>query len=259
MSNNSNSYLLNLLRRTYRMMGARGYNVENYSFLSDVESEWIDQTFNNENINWEQNPVKFFIKQNQLKSIRSMMSDFLVKEIINVDGTISYKYCLIYYTNNSATSNNTSVSEVDTFLILLTILNNKLNNNFKDAILITTTPLSPQALQKFNDITFFNLQHFNDNEILFDPTDHVYNQQTYILSPYETKLFFEKNSNCKASQFPKVYTSEAVIKYLGGNVGEIVEYSCKSILPNSLVNVSIEHRLISKNNMKNKTSRPNKK
>lgn len=252
MSNNSSSYLLNLLRNTYRMMGARGYDVERFGFISDVENEWIDATFNNINIDWSQNVVKQFIKQNQSKSVRSMMSDYLVKKVHNSDGTITDKYCLIYFANVGIT-NNTSVTDVDAFLILLTALNNSKNDNtFKDGILITSTPLSPQALQKFNDVGLFNLQHFLDTEIIFDPTSHVYNQQTHILSPFETKKFFDNNPTCKSVQFPRVFTIEPVIKYLGGVVGEIVEYECRTMLQDNLVDVSIEHRLISKNNMKPK-------
>jgi len=82
------------------------------------------------------------------------------------------------------------------------------------------TPFAKTALQEM--ATVYLIEHFRDNELLVDITEHKLVPAHAPLSP-EDKAALLKRYKLKDSQLPRIQKSDPVARYYGLKVGEVVK------------------------------------
>ncbi len=121
-----------------------------------------------------------------------------------------------------------------------------------DGVMISPTNLSAKAREQFEQPSHgFRVTHFTDAEILFDPTSHVYNGDTRLLSREEADKFLSDNK-LKGKRMQGIHTNQPVAKYLGARPDDIIEIFNETFIPGTLVDSEFTHRMVIRSSEKQK-------
>jgi DNA-directed RNA polymerase subunit H (RpoH/RPB5) len=172
--------------------------------------------------------------------LRNSMSDLFWKPGY-APGDLPF-YCIVFFANTSdSITGGTSREEVSKFIDLL--------GRWQDSgagqitgVLITPGDMTPGAAAALASINL-NFTHFTDEEILFNPLDHVYSARTRVLTPMERADFLTRN-RLKPGLMPRIYSNEPTIKYLGATPDDIVESIVDSLIPGTLSSSEVIHRVV---------------
>jgi DNA-directed RNA polymerase subunit H (RpoH/RPB5) len=257
----TDTILTDLLRKTVRMILARGFNLKSGDeFYHALENE----KFNDDNIvelfgdvsNSASKPAVFnnALKTHILRNVISdsknvknfrnyqhmLMSDYFHKQM--PDG--STEICMMFFANTTNKPVGKITKDdldemVNTFTAFKTITS---------AVFVTHSPLASNIVSEYNSIAFQSSRtlftHFTNAEIYFDPTEHVYNSKSRVLEGEPLARFKENRIN--VMHLPRIYLNEPIAKYYGAKPGDIMEFQVESIIPDVLVEVEIFHRLVRK-------------
>lgn len=236
-------YLFSLLKFTIRMMGKRNYNINMYAALEQWNVNNFVAYYGRPQNEFLSSMLHRMIIDNKSFSIRSMMSTILTKD----DGST----CLVFFIPKGTKA---SVS-IETLQVFIDIMDNivfNINDVFNNplvkpikiskGIIISTGEFTSSARILFGEARKTRvIQYFTDDDILIDPSIHIYNPEIQILSPIEKDNFLQTN-NLETRKMAQNTDEEALAKYLGAEVGDIVEYQRVTFLPYTLVESEIFHR-----------------
>jgi DNA-directed RNA polymerase I, II, and III subunit RPABC1 len=94
--------------------------------------------------------------------------------------------------------------------------------NHHTGIFITQTAISPSALKLLTGIPGRFCEHFLEQELLVNITDHELVPKHILLSPQEKKKLLDRY-RLKESQLPRIQSGDPVAKYLGLRRGQVVK------------------------------------
>jgi DNA-directed RNA polymerase I, II, and III subunit RPABC1 len=94
--------------------------------------------------------------------------------------------------------------------------------NYHTGIFITQTPISPSAIRLLSGIPGRICEHFLEQELLVNITQHELVPRHVLLSP-EEKLRLLQRYRLKESQLPRIQSGDPVAKYLGLRRGQVVK------------------------------------
>jgi DNA-directed RNA polymerase subunit H (RpoH/RPB5) len=250
--------LVELFRRTVRMVSKRGYDVSAYADLPDANGEYFYNKFvDPQGLSQSKanNPVLKFLEAEKSQDLtpREYLSQIFVKADPSAADKI--KYCVVIY-SPIPTTRDVPTAEVGVFLrIMNTFIEDNKSHSF-EGIYITPTAVSSDASKSFNvNVDFMDIQHFLDSEVLFDPTEHNYCPRHDILTEAEKKELIESNKNIKLMYTFRIYTNEPVAKYLGAKDGDVIRIMAVTLIPECLVEEDLLHRLVRRPIEKKRKSR----
>jgi DNA-directed RNA polymerase subunit H (RpoH/RPB5) len=268
MSKRQTTELVNLLRNSVRMVLARGYDLDSssQSYYKDLENPHLTDAFvysiYGNIVNSPTMPVvnestlkmyiyeKFIAKTGNTNNIRMLMSDVFYHPI-------KKEYCMLFFGNLNNPKKDTSKDDMTEMLTTYSDLKAYLlthGQKLTSAIYVTKNPLAAIASGNFDTIrTSLNISKFVDNDMKFNPTTHLYNGNSRILTGEPLKKFLENGID--PSKMPRADINEAVVKYLGGVPGDILEQQTTSIIPDVLVPTTLNFRLVKVLNDKKRPKR----
>lgn len=227
--NDSPRHLLALFQGVVKMLIRRDYNVGPLAPLlnhdptnNDHANAFAKYIAGNVTSGDRLTPVQRILLEDKRDSLRAMLS------MVFPHNKDQNDHCLVFFAD---------VTEGDHILVAETAMFSTLVQftRAKVGILISNAPI--QAISKFVEAETPGenfLQHFLDDELLYDPTECVYGSDTRILSGVETVSLLTENS-LKLNQLAKIMTIDPVGKYLGIRPGQIAEHDRENILPESLI------------------------
>jgi DNA-directed RNA polymerase subunit H (RpoH/RPB5) len=236
--------ILSLLKAMLKMVGIRGYDINNYRKVDTLKVSEVEQYLTNEKNN------------NILQYIKNVYEPGKIQLRIHLSRLFNYpnsnKKLFVYFTNRFP---NVHTRDINEFHNLYRIIKEKLNITNLDAIMIGGSHLTGKEKDRFNEFVELhqnNIQYFTDEEIYFNPTEHIYSSDARLLSLEErTKLL--ENNRFKVSQMPATFTNDPLTKYLGANPNDIIEYirdtfayAKQSNAPEMLVEKEIFYRIVKK-------------
>ncbi len=232
------SHLIQIKREILSILRKRGFpcNTEEDEYIDKLTTyEEFLNLYNNFKINYNHNPVRKILIDKKRTSHRVLLSTLHEKD--NGDKII------VFFGESQEDKQSVSVDEsklIDQLLIQLDI---------KEAIFITTKKLTPSARSKIehafipkNRDCYF-IQHFQDDELMYDPIQHTYVPEHTILSEEETKKFLE-NNKIKGFQLNQIPTSDPIIKRSGGRVGQVVQIEADNFIPGTLLDKTLSYSII---------------
>lgn len=251
----SKTYLVDLLRNMIKMVLTRGYKFkefdEYYNNLSNPEitDDYITEIFGNVHNSGNKELVRSnYLKQYILNqhtigkesNLRMLLSDYFTK--LEPDGTQSM--CIVFFSNMDVEGKKLLKASFEQMLSTFNFISQLPDVvPLKSGIFITHSPMADTALASFNSVaTFSNITYFTDQDLMFNPTEHVYNAPSRILEGEALENF--KKNNINPLLLSRTYTNEPIAKYLGARAGDIIEYQVESIIPGVLVNVEITHKYV---------------
>lgn len=228
------------------MMDTRGYDVSSrYNFVNQLSVSKFEQTFNRPILELDETevmtPPDLLPRQKEIykglaergQNIRNNLSTLVKKTTEEGD-----EYCLIAIAGIHETSAKTGIGEITPFIMMFQEYQKTMNINM---VLVTSTPLSSNSESSIQSIR--GIQHFIDEEFIFNPYEHIYNSKARLLTKKETQEFLTRNK-LTTSVMPRVPANEPVAKYLGAKPDSIIEYTRLSFVPETLLDEEIFHRAV---------------
>lgn len=253
----SNFSLIDVLRGALRLASARNYDVSAYDGLDGVEipENFIYEQYNmnsayiqgriqmerdNPVISSNGNPIQLIQDlmnsgKGETPTTRVLMSDILYK---SDESDPRYRIpCLFYFTRGYQGA--TTIEDVREFSNIM------FKHRIQNGVFITVSQLTPSAQASLDQIKNpdNSVYHFTDDEIISDPTAHIYNSQIRCLSQEEQTEFLTSN-HLKPINLPKAHTDDPTVKYVGVEVGRVIEYTTRSFIPATMAPISITHRVV---------------
>jgi DNA-directed RNA polymerase subunit H (RpoH/RPB5) len=237
----SQSYerLFEIKKESLKLLETQGYNIDEERFLFDASLKDFE-IYYTKTLFSENSPVAQFLKEEGL--------------ITNTRSCLSNIYSSYLYENTKvvvyfAFSYEKKVTDLDISAFCRMIERFGVNN----AILISEVPLSATAeslCTEFVPCRVKNgkrygcfIQHFEDNELFFDPTDHVFAPVYRLLRETEAEEFM-KSEKIKKRQLPQMSALDPIAKRLGARPDDIVEFTRKILIPGTLIQSEIFYREI---------------
>ena len=187
--------LFEVKKNQLKMMQKRGYNIDKEkSILKLTLRQFLDAY------------VTFAREQN--KTFRAVLTYFYE----NDEG----KRILVYYADVPTSSTQLGVNEVGDAIV------DMVKWKLRDAVIITSKPLSPSARKHTEGLVAYNIQIFLEEEMAYDPTEHFLVPQHIPLSTEEQREFLQEN-NLSIDQMPIIRTSDIIARYYGLRGGRIVK------------------------------------
>ncbi len=231
------SHLLTLLKEVVKMMEVRGYDTDHFALLSQYTSALFESTMpgyfkalvKDYDVRTEPKNVWEQLKQLDHTTFRCMMSYIFTHRVNKADRF------LVYFAE-VGTTKQVPVTEAQTFGSLLE------KQKCLSGCIVTHNKMSSQAMTRISELEapgIYFLQHFNDEDLLYNPLDSVWGSETTILSPDEAKALLAK---VHPTQMPKITLDEPVAKYLGIRPGQVVMEVRENVLPEMLCDTEIFYR-----------------
>lgn len=243
----SQIHLLTVLRATIRMMGIRGYNVDQYEFLERIDAKSFDTVYGHPPQAYINSPLLRAIITDDKFSMRTMMSTIL----FNDEG----HSCLIFFAPlEGKEGKKASIDSPRYFLTLMDkiVLNPEevqanvmaVKKKCTTGIIITHTVLTPKGnstIKEFHEK--MKIQHYTDEDVQLDPSIHIYTPYAEVLTQLAKTNFFSTNQ-IDPTKMPRDMSDEALAKFLGAMPNDVIEYERVSFLPNVLVDEEIFFRMV---------------
>jgi DNA-directed RNA polymerase subunit H (RpoH/RPB5) len=229
--------LISLKRASLDLAEQRGFDVDHEKGLRDKAYDDPD-VFRNLYVNLlpaqkERNEIKFFDKEkiNPLIQFRTYMSTYYPpKDKSNLrDG------CVVYFTS---TYDNKKVSKEDVTYFCrmleffgvnngIIISKNELPQNIED---LCEEYIPCRVKKNSNGSYGCFIQHYLDQELKFNPLNHVLVPKHRILSPEEFDIL-----NFKKDKLPHISALDPIAKRLGARIDDVLEISRKSLISKTTV------------------------
>lgn len=84
------------------------------------------------------------------------------------------------------------------------------------------TARGKKAVSEINRSLAMSIEHFTDDEVSVDITEHQWMSPHRIMSNVETKELLERYK-VELQYLPKILKTDAMCRYIGGNVGQCIE------------------------------------
>ena len=114
--------------------------------------------------------------------------------------------------------------------------------NVRNGIIITAKQLTSSARKKIKELVSYNIQIFLEDEMAYDPTEHVFVPQHIVLSSNEQRDFLNRN-NIDIDNLPIILTSDIIARYYAMRPGQVVKI-IRNSLYQTIVPKSISFRAV---------------
>ena len=141
---------------------------------------------------------------------------------------------LVYYANITATK--MGISEVRYMVQIME------NEGIRNAIIITSKPVGPDAKKELNSLIAYNIQTFLEEEMAYDPTIHILVPKHEPLSKTEQQEFLQ-NKNISIDQLPMIKSTDIMARYYGMRPGRIFKIT-RTNYYGSMVTESVAYKVI---------------
>lgn len=152
----------------------------------------------------------------------------------SVDGHILF----VYYAENEKGSASTGVNEFANFV------SHNEYAPFQKSIIITTTKFSTAAQKLFEEPQKFTIQHFLDEELMYNPNEHNLVPKHILIADPEKKKKIIADFG-RLSNFPYIRINDPICKWHGWTKGQLIEIRRKRLIE-SLVQEVIYYRVVKK-------------
>lgn len=197
--------LLKIKKTQLKMLHKRGYDISREKKILSVSSDVFYRTY-------------YKYAQQSNISIRTVLSQvYLSKE--------KETYLAVIYVEPVEKKVN-----IDQFCEAFNYVN-ATNTGAKDVIFITSKPFNNKTLKCIDKLLNYNITVFEEHELKYDPTEHFLVPEHKILNASEADFFFKNNPQIDIATLPYIKSDDAIIKYLGGKPGQIVEIDRIELLP----------------------------
>lgn len=234
----SQSYdrLFEIKKECLKLLETQGYNIDEERFLFDASLKDFE-VYYTKTLPAEDGPLVQFLKDEGLNNTRSYLSNIYSSNRYETNKVVVY----------FAFSFEKKVTDLDISAFCRMIERFGVTN----AILISEVPLSAAAeslCTEFVPCRVKNgkrygcfIQHFEDNELFFDPTDHVFAPLYRLLSESEAEDLM-KTEKIKKRQFPQMSALDPIAKRLGARPDDIIEITRKILVPGTLIEEEVFYR-----------------
>lgn len=230
--------LFKVKKESLKLLEDQGYNIENEKVLFDYTLEDFEEYYTKILPSQENELVKF-LKNENLTSIRSYLSSVYPSK------KDKEEFVIVYF----AVSSEKKVSDVDISSFCRMIQ----HFNVSNAILISEVPLSSAAESLCTEFVPCRIgkggkkygcfiQHFEDNELFFDPMKHYMVPKHRLLSP-EEKEELVKVDKIDPRQLPQISALDPIAKRLGARPKDVIEI-IRKILTTQNDNGLIQEELV---------------
>jgi DNA-directed RNA polymerase subunit H len=229
--------LFEVKKESLKLLETQGYNIDKERFLFDASLREFE-IYYTKTLPSEDSELVNFLQNEGLNNTRSYLSN--IYESDRYENT----KLVVYF----AYSFEKKVTDTDISFFCRMIE----HFNVSNAILISEVPLStaaeslctefvPCRVSKNGKRYGCFIQHFEDNELFFDPTDHVLVPTHRLLSQQEAEEFM-KTEKIKKKQLPQMSALDPIAKRLGSRPDDIIEISRKILIPGTLIKEEIFYR-----------------
>jgi DNA-directed RNA polymerase subunit H (RpoH/RPB5) len=117
----------------------------------------------------------------------------------------------------------------------------------KFAIIISHEDIGTTAVSSIKmlstEIPEYDIVHFKDEELMYDPTDHIYSPiKISALTPEEVAIFEDKVGSAKL--LPRILVDDPVIKRKGYFAGTVVRLISPVLLPGTLLTSTCHYKIV---------------
>lgn len=207
--------LFKVKKNQLKLVKKRGYNIDREKNLLSITLKRFLDSY-----------VPFAQKNN--KSFRSVLTNFYE----NDDG----KRILVYYADVPVTSTQLGVNEIGD------AISDMVKYKLSDAIIITGKIPSSSAYKHLNKLVSYNIQVFLEEEMSYNPLEHIFTPEHIPLTPEEQETFLTQN-NLTIDLLPKILNTDVIIMYLGLRPGQIIKINRHNIFQTSIVD-STSYRVV---------------
>jgi DNA-directed RNA polymerases I, II, and III subunit RPABC1 len=123
------------------------------------------------------------------------------------------------------------------------ILKHMTENDITKVIIVTETPLSPQAAGQLTNYPAWTLEHFMYKELTYNLTKHFLVPEHRLMSLPEITRFLDDNE-LDIENLPVMSYQDPISRYYGSKPGDIFEIKRFDISGSSMVSDSIAHRAV---------------
>lgn len=153
------------------------------------------------------------------------------------------KSCLVYFSENSGKKISKAEARIFSQMII--------NFNVNEAIIVSAADVSSEIekIQKDNIVkgeTTKNgqlVQFFKDEELYYNPMNHIYVPKHRILTPDEVREMKEVD-NVDPRKLPQISSLDPIAKRLGAGLGDVIEITRHVMIPNCLIEEEISYRTV---------------
>lgn len=124
------------------------------------------------------------------------------------------EHILVYYMP-LVLSNSVTDSDIRNVMLLLK------SSGVKKVILVVGQNVMPSAISALSEEPDYKVQVFKDDELLKDPTQHMF-YDTHTLMTNEQKTEFYKSNHIVINQLPRMRETDPIAKYFGYRGGDLV-------------------------------------
>lgn len=237
-SSNSNLSMFNIFKNVIVMMQKRGFDTTIYDDVLTATLEDFEDVFTNAILD---NPTRLrrkLIERNRT-SIRSMCST------VFDHATRPNERCIVFFVETSADSKSIACSELTIFADVYISERLPPTKGPTTGIIVTATKLSSPSALRLAELqtspTMF-IQHFMDDELLYNPTECIWGSPCSILSTGETKKFLQKHK-ILPKQMPRITIDDPIAKYYGVKPNQLVILERYTFIPETIMKNEIFYRL----------------
>ena len=123
------------------------------------------------------------------------------------------------------------------------ILKHMTENDITKVIIVTETPLSPQAAGQLTNYPAWTLEHFMYKELTYNLTKHFLVPEHRLMSLPEITRFLDDNE-LDIENLPVMSYQGPISRYYGSKPGDIFEIKRFDISGSSMVSDSVAHRAV---------------
>ena len=230
--------LFKVKKESLKLLEDQEYDIDNEKVLFDYTLEDFENYYTKIFPNQENELVKFLRNEN-LTSLRSYLSSVYPSKRNKEESVIVY----------FAVSSEKKVSDIDISSFCRMIQ----HFNVTNAILISEVPLSSAAESLCTEFVPCRIgkggkkygcfiQHFEDNELFFDPMKHYIVPKHRLLTP-EEKEDLTKVDKIDPRQLPQISALDPIAKRLGARPKDVIEVIRKILTDQNNINGLIQEEL----------------
>jgi DNA-directed RNA polymerase subunit H (RpoH/RPB5) len=210
--------LFQIKKNQLKLVQRRGYNIDREKNLLAITVQDFEEAY-----------IPFAEKHK--KTLRGVLSQTYQKD----DGEKTEKL-YVYYADIPSETSQLGVDAVGDAIYEMDRI------KAKNGILITPRQLSSQAQKKIEGLVSYNIYIFMEDEMYYDPTEHVLTPEHIPLTASEQRDFLKRN-NLSIDQLPIILTTDIIVRYYGFKVGQIIQIN-RTNFYETIVQNSLSYRVV---------------
>ena len=156
----------------------------------------------------------------------------------------SKKHCLVFFAEpENRKTKRISNEQIAEFCKVV------IETKVEQAIIISNLSSSVSAnslcLDSTKGIASIFIQYFTDDELLYNPLDHVFVPKHRIMSDNEVRELTEVD-RILLKQLPKISSFDPVCKRLGADEGDVIEVNRVNLIKDTLIDEELAYRVVYK-------------